>query len=300
MTDTVNGKGLAAGLTAYIWWGLFPLYLKPLHAVGTLEVIAHRVAWSCLFIFIWMLGRGELPQARAALLNPSQLGRLCLSACLITVNWVVYVFAVANGHVLEASLGYFINPLLNVLLGVVLLRERLNPAQWISVGLATAAVLYMSVISGSPPWISLAVAAAFGLYGFVRKVIAVEALPGLAVETFLLLPFAAGYLIWLGATGAGAMGHSGAAIDALLVGSGPITALPLFLFAYGARLIPYSTMGLLQYIAPSLQLALGLVVFGETLERSRAVGFALIWTALVIFAGDGVWRARPKRSALTA
>jgi chloramphenicol-sensitive protein RarD len=294
------GRGLAAGFGAYIMWGLFPLYLKPLHDVETFEVIAHRVVWSCIFIFILMLARGELGKARAALASPALLARLCLSASLVTVNWIVYVFAVANGHVLEASLGYFINPLLNVLLGVVLLRERLNPIQWVSVGLAGAAVLYMSVISGNPPWISLTVAAAFCLYGFVRKVIPVEALPGLAVETVLLLPVAAGYLIWRELSGVGAMGHSGAAIDALLIGSGPITAIPLFLFAYGARLIPYSTLGLLQYIAPSLQLVLGLVVFGETLEHSRAVGFVLIWTALLIYAADGLWRARPKSSALAA
>ena len=300
MTDTPTGRGLAAGFGAYIMWGLFPLYLKPLHGVETLEVIAHRVAWSCVFIFILMLARGELGKARAALTSPALLWRLCISASLVTVNWITYVYAVARGHVLEASLGYFINPLVNVLLGVLLLRERLNAAQWIAVGLAGAAVLYMSVISGNPPWISLTVATAFGLYGFVRKVIAVEALPGLAVETLVLLPVAAGYLIWREVAGVGAMGHSGLAIDALLIGSGPITAIPLFLFAYGARLIPYSTMGVLQYIAPSLQLALGLLVFGETLEHSRAVGFALIWTALVVYVADGIRRTRPKRSALTA
>lgn len=295
------GKGLAAGLGAFVIWGLFPLYLKPLQAVGTLEVIAHRVAWSCVFIFIVMLVRRELGQVRAVLTNPALLWRLCVSAGLITVNWVVYVFAVANGHVIETSLGYFINPLLNVLLGLVFLRERLNPAQWISVGLATVAVLYMSVISGNPPWISLTLAAAFGLYGFVRKVIPVEALPGLAVETFLLLPVAAGYLIWLELTGVGALGHSGGGIDALLLGSGPITAVPLFLFAYGARLIPYSTMGLIQYLAPSLQLVLGLAVFGESLEHSRAVGLALIWAGLAIYTIDGMWRTRrPRRSALAA
>ena len=300
MTDTPTGRGLAAGFGAYIMWGLFPLYLKPLHGVETLEVIAHRVAWSCVFIFILMLARGELGKARAALTSPALLWRLCISASLVTVNWITYVYAVARGHVLEASLGYFINPLVNVVLGVLLLRERLNAAQWIAVGLAGAAVLYMSVISGNPPWISLTVATAFGLYGFVRKVIAVEALPGLAVETLVLLPVAAGYLIWREVAGVGAMGHSGLAIDALLIGSGPITAIPLFLFAYGARLIPYSTMGVLQYIAPSLQLVLGLLVFGETLEHSRAVGFALIWTALVVYVADGIRRTRPKRSALTA
>ena len=301
MTDTRSGKGLVAGLGAFIIWGLFPLYLKPLQAVGTLEVIAHRVAWSCVFIFILMLVRRELGQVRAVLTNPTLLWRLCVSAGLITINWVVYVFAVANGHVVETSLGYFINPLLNVLLGLLFLRERLNPAQWIAVGLATVAVLYMSVISGNPPWISLTLAGAFGLYGFVRKVIPVEALPGLAVETFLLLPVAAGYLIWLEVTGVGALGHSGGTIDALLVGSGPLTAVPLFLFAYGARLIPYSTMGVIQYLAPTLQLVLGLAVFGESLEHSRAVGLTLIWAGLAIYTIEGMWRTRrPRRSPVAA
>jgi chloramphenicol-sensitive protein RarD len=300
MTETRAGRGLAAALGAFIIWGLFPLYLKPLSAIGTLEVIAHRVTWSCLFIFVWMLVRGELGQVRATLSNPALLWRLCLSASLITANWVTYVFAVAHGHVVETSLGYFINPLLNVVLGLAFLRERLNPAQWVSVVLAAIAVIYMSVISGNPPWISLTLAASFGLYGFVRKVIPVEALPGLAVETVLLLPIAAGYLLWLEATGTGALGHSGAKLDALLIGCGPVTAVPLFLFAYGARLIPYSALGLLQYIAPSLQLALGLVVFGESLEHSRAVGLALIWVGLAIYTVDGILRTRPKRSALAA
>ena len=294
MTDTPAGKGLLAGLAAYIMWGLFPLYLRPLHAVGTFEVIAQRVTWSCVLILLWMLATKQLDKLRATLTNPALLWRLCLSASLITVNWLMYVYAVANGHVLEASLGYFINPLLNVLLGVVILSERLNPAQWASVALAAVAVLYLALIAGHPPWISLTVATSFGLYGLVRKVIAVEALPGLAVETLLLAPLAAGYLLWLEASGAGAMGHSALTIDALLVGSGAITALPLFLFAYGARLIPFSTMGLLQYIAPSLQMVLGLMVFGESLDHNRAVGFALIWSALAIYVADGLWRARAR------
>ncbi len=185
--------------------------------------------------------------------------------------------------------------MVNVLLGVVVLSERLNRAQWLSVGLAAIAVIYLSVMAGSPPWISLTVAVSFGLYGLVRKVIAVEALPGLTVETLLLTPLAIGYLLWRESAGIGAMGHAGSGIDALLVGSGPMTAVPLFLFAFGARLIPYSTMGLLQYIAPSLQLACGLLVFGETLGRHRAIGFALIWAALLIYAADGL---RPRAQAL--
>jgi chloramphenicol-sensitive protein RarD len=292
LSEPRAGRGLAAGLGAFIVWGLFPLYLKPLHAVGTLEVIAHRVTWSCVFIFIWMLVRGELGQVRATLANPALLWRLCISASLITVNWVVYVYAVANGHVVETSLGYFINPLVNVLLGVVILRERLTPAQWTSVGIATAAVLYLAIATGSPPWISLIIAVSFSVYGFLRKVIHVDALQGLAVETLLLMPIAVGYLVWCEATGTGALGHSGFVVDALLVGSGAITAVPLFLFAFAARQIPYSTLGLLLYIAPSLQLLSGIFLYHEPFAGVRAQGFALIWLALAIYAGDGLWRAR--------
>lgn len=288
----LSTKGLSSALAAYVIWGLFPLYLKPLHDVATLEVIAQRIGWSCAFILVWMSMRGQLGSLRAVLATPALMWRLAVSATLITVNWIAYVYAVANGHVLEASLGYFINPLVNVLLGVIVLSERLNRAQWVSVGLAAVAVLYLSFVAGRPPWISLTVALSFGLYGYVRKVIAVEALPGLAAETLLLAPLAIGYLLWLEAVGSGTMGHASGAIDALLVGSGPMTAVPLFLFAYGARLIPYSTVGLLQYIAPSLQLACGLLVFGETLEPHRAIGFVVIWTALLIYAADGIWRSR--------
>jgi chloramphenicol-sensitive protein RarD len=290
----ISGKGLTASIVAFVIWGVFPLYFLPLRAVGTVEVIAHRIVWSCVLILILMGLRGELGKLKAVLVSPALLWRLASTAALISVNWLLYVYAVTNGHVLEASLGYFINPLLNVVLGVVLLSERLNRIQWTSVGLAAVAVLYLAFVGGHPPWISLIIATSFALYGFVRKTIAVEALPGLAVETLLLAPLAGGYLLWLEHTGAGSLGHAGWGIDALLVGSGPLTAVPLFLFAYGARLIPLSTVGLIQYIAPSLQLLCGLVVFGEAFEHSRAVGFTLIWAGLALYAIDGLWRSRAR------
>jgi chloramphenicol-sensitive protein RarD len=298
--SVLSAEGLLAAIGAFVIWGGFPIYLKPLHDVSSLQIIAHRVGWACVLVVVWLAARRELRDLRKPLTNPKVLGWLTLSALLITINWLAFVWGVGHGHVVETSLGYFINPLLNVVLGLVFLRERLNPAQWAAVVLAAIAVIYMSVISGNPPWISLTLAAAFGLYGFVRKVIPVEALPGLAVETFLLLPLAAGYLIWLEMSHVGALGHSGGVIDAMLVAAGPITAVPLFLFAFGARLIPYSAMGLIQYVAPSLQLALGLLVFGESLEHSRAVGLALIWVGLAIYTVDGIWRTRPKRAAVAA
>jgi chloramphenicol-sensitive protein RarD len=277
-------------------WGAFPLYLKPLHEVPSLQIIAHRVAWACVLVCCWLWIRGDLGQLRKALITPATLGRLSASAMLISVNWLGYVWGVAHGHVVETSLGYFINPLANVLLGVIVLRERLNLAQWTSVGIATAAVVYLAVATGSPPWIALMLASSFSIYGLIRKVVHVEALQGLAVETLVLMPLALGYLLWCEATGTGAFGHSSTLVNALLVGCGPITAVPLFLFAFGARLIPYSTLGLLLYIAPSLQLLCGIFLYHEPFGGARALGFALIWLALVIYAGDGLWRARMARS----
>jgi chloramphenicol-sensitive protein RarD len=288
----LSGKGLAAAAGSFAIWGLLPVYLKPLHDVPALQIIAHRVAWSCLFILGWMLVHGEIGKLRATLKNPATLRWLAITAVLISTNWLVYVWAVGHGHVVETSLGYFINPLVNVVLGVAILRERLNSAQWTAVAIAAIAVVYLSLMIGRPPWIALSLALSFSLYGFLRKIISAEALPGLATETFLLLPFAVAYLAWCEAAGSGVMGHSTPSIHALLVGCGPVTAVPLFLFAYGARLIPYSTVGLLQYIAPSLQLAGGLFLYHEPFERTRAVGFVLIWVALLIFAADSLWRRR--------
>jgi chloramphenicol-sensitive protein RarD len=288
-------EGLLAAVVAFIIWGAFPVYLKPLHDVPPLQIIAHRIAWACVLVLAWLFARGELGDLRKPLTNPAILGRLTVSAFLITVNWLAYVWGVVHGHVVETSLGYFINPLCNVLLGVIVLRERLNFAQWSAVGIATAAVLYLAVATGSTPWIALTVAVSFSIYGLIRKIVPVEALQGLAVETLVLMPVALGYLVWCEATGTGALGHSSSFVNTLLVGCGAITAVPLFLFAFAARLIPYSTVGLLLYIAPSLQLLCGIFLYHEPFAGARAQGFALIWLALLIYAGDGMWRARGRR-----
>jgi chloramphenicol-sensitive protein RarD len=239
-----------------------------------------------------LLLRGELGDLRVTLARPALLARLALTATLITINWLVYVWAVTHSHVVDTSLGYYINPLVNVLLGVMVLRERLNRAQWTAIGLAALAVLYLALLAGRPPWIAGTLAVSFSLYGFVRKIISVEALPGLTTETLLLMPLAVGYLAWCQWAGSGALTTQGAGVAALLVGSGLVTAIPLFLFAYGARLLPYSTVGVLQYIAPSLQLLCGVVLYHESFGPARAAGFALIWAALLIYAVDGLWRAR--------
>jgi len=288
----LSPRGLAAGAAAFTIWGLFPVYLHPLRGVPALQVIAHRITWSCLFLVAWLLLRGELGDLRATLARPALLARLALTATLISINWLVYVWAVTHSHVVDTSLGYYINPLVNVLLGVIVLRERLNRAQWTAIGLAALAVLYLALLAGRPPWIAGTLAVSFSLYGFVRKVISVEALPGLTTETLLLMPLAAGYLAWCQWAGSGALTTQGAGVAALLIGSGLITAIPLFLFAYGARLLPYSTVGVLQYIAPSLQLLCGVVLYRESFGPARAAGFALIWAALLIYAVDGLWRAR--------
>jgi chloramphenicol-sensitive protein RarD len=292
LPHAVSGAGLAAAISAFTIWGVLPLYLKPLQAVPALEIIAHRIVWSCLLVFAWLAVRGELGAVRAALADRKVLTRLATTAALVSVNWLIYVWAVGNDHVIDSSLGYFINPLFSVVLGVMVLGERLNRSQKFAVALAVVGVLYLAVVAGRPPWIALALAASFGLYGLIRKVVAVDAVPGLATETLLLAPFALGFLLWLEARGAGALGHAPAHIDALLVGSGLVTALPLALFAYGARRIPLSTVGLVQYIGPTLQFLLGVWIFHEPFTRERGIGFVFIWAALVVYAADGLWRNR--------
>jgi chloramphenicol-sensitive protein RarD len=296
-TARLSARGLAAGAAAFTIWGLFPLYLYPLRAVPAPQIIAHRIVWSCLFILVWMLARRELGRLTGIFTRPGLLARLALSAFLITSNWLVYVWGVTHGHIVDTSLGYYINPLVNVLLGVVLLRERLNPRQWLAVALAALAVSYLTWLAGHPPWIACTLALTFALYGFVRKVISVDALPGLATETLLLVPFALSYLILCAHTGAGAFGHVPGPVNLLLIGSGLVTAVPLCLFAYGARALPYSTVGVLQYIGPTLQLVCGVLLLHEAFTPERAIGFALIWAALVLYAADGLWSARGARLA---
>jgi chloramphenicol-sensitive protein RarD len=285
-------SGLAAAISVFLFWGVFPLYLALLAPVPALEVLAHRIVWCCVFVVAWLALRGELPAMRTALANRGTRLRLAVTGALISVNWLTYVWAINHGHVIDSSLGYFINPLVSVALGVVVLSERLYRAQWTAVALAAAGVLYLAVVTGRPPWIALVLAFSFGLYGLIRKVVAVESLPALATETLLLAPLAAGYLLWVGAQGTGAFGRLGIGMDLLLLGSGVATAVPLALFGYGARRIPLSTVGLTQYLAPSMQLLLGVFFFGEPFPRARAIGFALIWCGLAIYAIDRLRRGR--------
>jgi chloramphenicol-sensitive protein RarD len=293
---TPANKGFLAAVSAFAIWGVFPLYFHPLHEVSALQIIAHRVVWSCLFVLAWVGLRGEFSTLRATLADRSVVWRLAASASLISVNWLTYVWGVTHGHVVETSLGYFIGPLVNVSLGVVLLSERLSPAQWSAVALAVAGVGYLTVMTGTLPWIALTLAFSFATYGLIRKIVKVESLPGLATETLLLVPLAAAYLLWCEFAGVGALGHAGAAVDTLLIGSGPVTAIALFLFAYGTRLLPYSTVGVLQFLTPTLQFICGVFALHEPFERTRAVGFAIIWIALLVYAGEGLRLSRGQRA----
>jgi len=293
------GRGYAAALAAFAIWGVFPIYLIGLRDVSATQITAHRIVWSVVFLLGWLAVAGDLGKLRAAAARPGVLPRLIASAFFIAVNWVGFAWAVNHHHVLEVSLAYFIGPLLNVLLGIAVLRERLDRVQWVSVAFAAAGVAYLTFIAGRAPWIALMVGSSFAFYGLIRKTVSIDALPGLAIETILLTPFAAGYLIWCDMNGTGVLGHSSALVTTLLLAGGVITSVPLVLFAFGARQVPYSTIGVLQFIAPTLQLICGLIVFREPFESTRATGFVLIWIGLLIYAGNALWRARVPRVATT-
>jgi chloramphenicol-sensitive protein RarD len=291
-SQSTSSTGFAAAIGAFVIWGLFPLYLIGLMSVSAMQITAHRIAWSCVFVLGWLAVRGELGTLWAAVKRDGVLIRLTASAFFIAVNWLGFAWAVNQNRVLEVSLAYFMGPLLNVLLGIFVLSEQLDRMQWIAVGFAAAGVAWLAFIAGHAPWLALMVGSSFALYGVIRKTVSIDALPGLAVETILLVPFAVGYLIWCEASGTGVLGHSTGRIDALLLASGVVTSVPLFLFSYGARRIPYSSVGVIQFIGPSLQLVCGLVVFGEPFGSARATGFVLIWVGLLIYVANALWRAR--------
>jgi chloramphenicol-sensitive protein RarD len=271
---------------------MLPLYLRMIADVPVMQVMTQRLVWGCLFGVAWLAFRSEVPLMKQALANRSTRWWLCLTAVLVSINWLTYIWGVSVHRTVETSLGYFINPLLNVFLGVVILRERLNPTQWTAVGIAALGVVYLTWSAGHPPWIALVLACTFGTYGLIRKIVKVDALAGFSSETLLLLPLGIAYLLWCEFHGTGAMGHMGHGIDLLLLLGGPITAIPLVLFAYGARRIPYSLVGVLQYIGPTFQFLIAVLIFKEPFSGPRVVGFVLIWTALVIYGADGFWRSR--------
>jgi len=283
--------GLAYGIAAYGLWGFMPVYIKTVRAAPVLEVLSHRVVWALAFLLVLSSRRGELGALRSTLRSPRTLAALAASTTLIALNWLVYIWAVVNGRVLEGSLGYYINPLVNVLLGVVILGERLDRPVQVAVGIAGAGVLWLALHVGQFPWIPLVLATCFGLYGLVRKIAPVGALTGLTVETALLLPLAGGYLAWAIAGGRAAFLAGDPGLDVRLLLAGPVTAVPLLCFVAAARRLPLSTLGFLQYLSPTLQFLLAVLVYGERFDRTHAVAFVLIWIAVAVFAAHG---ARPR------
>lgn len=287
-------KGLLYGISAYGLWGLFPLFFKQLQHVGSLEVVLHRMVWSLAFVLLVLAALRRWTWLREALRSPRLLATFAVSSLLLAANWLTYIWAVNNGHVLDASLGYFILPLVNVALGFVFLHERPRPGQWLAFGIAAAGVLWLALLTGHVPWIALGLALSFGFYGLIRKLAPLGALEGMSLETMLLAPLAAVALVW---------GHQSGSMPAhdtrtwlLFLLCGPVTAIPLLLFSAGARRVPLSTMGILQYLTPTILLFLGTLLYGEPFAGPRLAGFALIWTALLLYSVDG-WRHRARPAA---
>ncbi|WP_374334507.1 EamA family transporter RarD [Leeia sp.] len=285
-------QGIWYGLGAYFCWGLFPLYWRPLHALPATEILAHRMVWSLPVLIVLLAWQGDWRQVLAALRQWRSSRLFLCSALLLGCNWGVYIWAVNQGKVLEASLGYFINPLVNVLLGSVLLHERLRPGQWLSVALAAAGVAWLGWQLGTLPWVALVLAFSFGFYGFLRKTAALGSLEGLSMEAILLFLPALGYLLWLSWQGQGHFGHIDSGRTLLLMGTGIVTVIPLLMFGAGARRLPLSTLGLLQYLSPTLQLLIGALLYHEPFDQVRLIGFGLIWLALLVFTAEGFWQRR--------
>lgn len=281
---------LCAGL-AFFLWGIFPLYFHALKEIPAIQIMGHRIVWSVLFLAIVLTLRQQWKWLPALRQQPRVVASFALSAVLLSANWFLYIWAVNSGHVIEASLGYFINPLVNVMLGYLVLKERLRIGQWIAIGLAACGVLWLTWQAGRMPWIALLLAASFGGYGLLRKTASLGALEGLSFETLLLFPFALCFIVWLTMNGQNAFINTASDTTRwLLVASGPITAIPLLLFATGARKIPLSVLGLLQYIGPTIQLSLGIFLFHEAFTFERMIGFLMIWSALALYAGEGLYK----------
>ena len=296
--DSSKG-GIQLGLAAYAIWGVMPLYFKLLAGVQPTEIVAHRILWSLFLLGLLATLRRRWSAIRAALATSRVLLTLIVTACLIAVNWLVYIYAIVSGHVLEGSLGYYLNPLVNVLFGVLLLKERLTRVQVFACLLAGGGVAIMAAGAGSGLWISLTLALSFASYGFLRKVAPVDALEGLWVETLVLAPLSLLWVLYLQGQGTAGFGHQGWPTDLFLVLGGAVTALPLLLFTAAAKRLPYSTLGFLQYIAPSLQFLLAVLVFGEPFGTAKALCFGAIWTALAIFSIEGLRLARARVAAAT-
>lgn len=289
-------KGILAGIGAYILWGLFPIYWKLLEEVPAIEILANRMVWSFVFVMILLTIQKDWNWLKGVIHNRRIILTYTLAAILLSINWFTYIWAVNAGYVVEASLGYFINPLVNIILGVIFLREKLRTGQVAAVILAGLGVVYLTVSYGSLPWIALVLAFTFGMYGLIKKTASLESMHGFSLETMVLFIPALVFLLYRHAIGVGAYAQQGAAVIVLLILAGPVTSVPLLLFGYSARRIPLSMLGFIQYIAPTLQFLLGVFVFAEPFPPSRLVGFSIIWIALLVYSLEGVFNNRKVRA----
>lgn len=293
-------SGLTYGVAAYLTWGIIPIYWPLLDPASPYEVLAHRITWTTVLCVGLVAVTRKWRQLLAIVRNPRMIRVLAVASILISYNWGLYIWAIINNHVIETSLGYFINPLVTVLVGVIVLGENLRRWQWVAVGLGAVAVLVLAVDNGRPPWIALTLAMSFAAYGFLKKQAQLGTIEALTVETSIVVPFSLGYLVFLGTTGALAFGGAGVGHTLLLMSTGIVTALPLLLFGAAATRLSLTTIGLLQYTAPIMQFILGLTYFGETMSTARWIGFVLVWCGLVVFTIDGVTARRRARSEIVA
>ena len=286
-----NKLGLLFGISAYSLWGAFPLYWPLLEPANPLEIVSHRAVWTLVFCFIVLAATKALKSTLVTLKRPTVAVKLFLSSLLISINWLVYIWATNNEHVVEASLGYYINPLIIIGFGVIFLKEKMRPLQWAAVSIATIGVLVLTFDYGRLPWIALALALSWGSYGLIKKQLGLGALEGLAIETFISSFFYLAYLIYIGYQGTGQFGHSWG-LTALLISAGAVTAIPLLLFNGSTNRLPFTTIGLLQYITPTLQFSIGVWVLNEDMPTARWIGFLIIWAALVTLAIDLIRSSR--------
>jgi chloramphenicol-sensitive protein RarD len=291
-------KGIPAAVVTYTLWGILPIYWKAIQSVPALEILCHRTVWSLVFVLLLLAARKRWRWLRQARGNPKMLVTFGISGCLLGLNWFTYIWAVNSGHIVDSSLGYFINPLISVLLGVAFLRERLRLWQGVAVGFAAAGVVFLTMGYGAFPWIAFVLALTFGFYGLLRKTAPLGSLEGLSLETTLLSIPGLAYLVYLEGIGTASFGHAGTVTSLLLLGTGVVTAIPLILFAYAARRVTLATVGILQYIAPTFQFLLGVFIYHEPFTHTRLVGFAVIWAALAIYSFEGLMVERKRRARL--
>jgi chloramphenicol-sensitive protein RarD len=285
-------RGVGYAIGAYTLWGVLPIYWKLIHSVPALEIISHRVIWSFVFVILIILISGRFADFKESIRDRKNIRPFILTAILLSINWFTYIWAVNAGYIVESSLGYFINPLVSVLLGVVFMKEKLRVWQWVSVALALVGIAYLTWRYGSLPWIGLTLAFSFAFYGLVKKKATLNSLQGITVETGIMGIPAIGYLLFLEATGKGAFGNQPPWVLVMLILAGVVTGLPLMMFSAAARLIPLSTLGFLQYIAPTMQFFIGVLIYREPFSPDRLVGFGVIWVALLIFSFEGFFARR--------